>query len=93
MLGRTEDVTVEVDAPAVDVVDTVGAGDTLVAGLLAGLAGAGCLAAGLPGLDETRLHDALVVAAAASAAVVARAGADPPWRDDLDAEVVALLPT
>ena len=91
VLGRARDVEVEVEVPPVDVVDTVGAGDTLVAGLLAGLAGAGCLAAGLPGLDAARLRDALAVAVAASGAVVGRAGADPPRRGDLDAEVAALL--
>ena len=83
---------VEVEVPEVDVVDTVGAGDTLVAGLLAGLAGTGCLAPGLPGLDEGRLRDAVRVSVAVSAAVVGRAGADPPRRGDLGAEVAALLP-
>ena len=84
---------VEVEVPEVDVVDTVGAGDTLVAGLLAGLAGAGCLAPGLPGLDEVRLRDAVRVAVAAVLSRGRPGGArTPPRRGDLDADVVALLP-
>ncbi|TDX28224.1 carbohydrate kinase family protein [Rhodovulum visakhapatnamense] len=74
-----------VPAPPVQVVDTVGAGDTFNAGLLAGLARAGrldrdALADGVPGAE---LKAALDLAIRAAAVTVARAGANPPWAADL----------
>jgi fructokinase len=72
--------------PAVDVADTVGAGDSLAAGLFAGL-----LARGVTGRAALeRLTDDELLAVVDEAALVAainctRVGADPPTRADLEA--------
>ncbi|WP_116133878.1 carbohydrate kinase [Tropicimonas sp. IMCC34043] len=69
--------------PAV-VVDTVGAGDTFNAGLLAGLHRAGFLdKAGLAEIDASALEDALRLGNRAAAVTVARAGANPPTAAEL----------
>jgi fructokinase len=60
---------VEVEAPAVRVVDTIGAGDTFSAGLIAGWLEWG---------DDW--HRVGTFAAALAAQTSAREGADPPWR-------------
>jgi fructokinase len=66
------------------VVDTVGAGDTFNAGLLAGLWRAGVLRKdALRQLDTTILRAALELGTRAAAITVARAGANPPWASDL----------
>jgi fructokinase len=72
--------------PRVDVADTVGAGDSLAAGLFAGLLGHGVTSRAA--LD--RLPDGDLVALVDDAALVAavnctRVGADPPTRAELDA--------
>jgi fructokinase len=75
------------DVPAfpVAVVDTVGAGDTFDAGLLAGLAERGALSrSALLALDPNEIIGALRYAAAAAALVCARAGADPPRRAEVE---------
>jgi fructokinase len=73
-----------VAANRVEVVDTVGAGDTFNAGLLAGLHKAGALTkAGLDALDEAHLRPALELGVAAAAITVSRAGANPPWAHEL----------
>lgn len=70
--------------PQGDVVDTVGAGDTFMAGLLAGLAERDLLTvAALKGLDVTAAREVGTFAARAAGAVVTRPGADPPRRADL----------
>ena len=74
---------VAVPARRARVVDTVGAGDTFDAGLMASLHEAGLLAPGLPGLSEEALRGALALAARAAAVTVSRAGADPPWRHEI----------
>jgi len=73
-----------VPAQPVAVVDTVGAGDSFNAGILAALDRAGALTRpGLRGLPRDALAEALSLATAAAALTAGRAGADPPWRDQL----------
>jgi fructokinase len=70
-------------APSVDVVDTVGAGDTFTAGLLAALHEGGHLGGRLTTLTATDLQPALQRAVRAAAVTCSRAGADPPYAADL----------
>jgi fructokinase len=65
----------------VDVVDTIGAGDTFGAGLLDALWDR--LGGRLVGLAGPELTAALSHAARCAAVTVSRAGADPPWRAEL----------
>ncbi len=77
---------VRVPGVKVDVVDTVGAGDTVNAGILAWLSKAGKLSK--PALSELSLTDieaALTLAVRAAAVTVSRAGANPPWEHELPA--------
>ncbi len=75
---------VSVGAPAVEVVDTVGAGDAFCGGLLAHLWREGITdRAGLDGLDDDGWRSALTAAVGVAARTCARAGADPPWADEL----------
>ena len=77
--------TVAVPANKVEVVDTVGAGDTFNAGLLAGLDRAGLLSkAGVAALTDEQLRDALTLGITAAAITVSRAGANPPWAEELN---------
>ena len=67
-------------ASAVQVVDTVGAGDTFNAGFIAGLSRAGALSKpGIAGLTAEVLDQALALGVRAAAVTVSRAGANPPW--------------
>jgi fructokinase len=69
-----------------DIVDTVGAGDTFNAGILASLEESGLLSkAAIAGLSEQSIRQALEFAATIAAVTVSRAGANPPWRHELDA--------
>ena len=70
--------TVRLPAPATVVVDTVAAGDTFTAGLLASLHGAGALGGRLDGLAEETLADAMRWGLRAAAITCSRPGADPP---------------
>lgn len=75
---------VSVPAKRVAVVDTVGAGDTVNAGILAALHEAGQLTKpGIAALGEADLVSMLEFAGRAAAVTVGRAGANPPWRNEL----------
>ncbi len=82
--GLTATVRAEAAGAPVEVVDTVGAGDTFQAGLLVRLAELGRLSIeGLSALTEAELSDALAFAGRAAAITCTRAGADPPRRSEL----------
>lgn len=73
-----------VAAEPATVADTVGAGDTFNAGLLASLSRAGGLTKqGLAALDEETIKNALRLGAKAAAITVSRAGANPPWASEM----------
>lgn len=77
---------VDAPTPQVVVADTVGAGDTFQAALLAGLAERGVLnPAGVAALDAEGLAQILQFAAAAAAVTCSRRGADLPTRDEVTA--------
>jgi fructokinase len=67
-----------VAAPKVDVVDTVGAGDSFMSSLLAAMDRDGALGAGAPTPSLDRLAAWLAFAAAASAITCTRKGSNPP---------------
>ena len=69
---------VDVAARPVSVVDTIGAGDTFGAALIDALWGVDPAA-----LDKAAIEEALGHAARAAAITVSRAGANPPYRDEL----------
>lgn len=75
---------VEVAAPRVSVVDTVGAGDAFTAGLLHRLAALGLLGGRLEGLSLETAADAAAFGARVASLTCAVAGANPPWADQLD---------
>jgi fructokinase len=78
-IGTGRDVRVEVPAPVIEVVDTVGAGDSLMAALISGLLQRGLLGEKrLAGLTTEDLHDAVDYAVKAAAITCTRHGADPP---------------
>jgi fructokinase len=77
---------VDVPAPATQVVDTVGAGDSFMAALLAVLTDWGLMSAGegsLEALDEDHVRLLLQGAVVAAAVTCSRRGANPPTRREL----------
>lgn len=78
---------IEIEAPQVTVVDTVGAGDSFMGGLIDGLWGAGLLGAGqrdaLAAVHTDTLTGVLERCTRIAAITVSRAGANPPSREEL----------
>ncbi|GHC63788.1 carbohydrate kinase family protein [Neogemmobacter tilapiae] len=80
----TKTMTREYAATPVKVADTVGAGDTFNAGVLAALHERGALTKkGLETLDAATLDAALSLGTRAAAVTVSRPGANPPWAHEL----------
>lgn len=80
-------VELEVAAPVVNVVDTVGAGDSFMSGLIDSLWSADLLGAArreaLQHIDRATLDSAIQWAAQCAALTVTRAGANPPRRSEI----------
>jgi fructokinase len=78
--GRTANAFARCDAPSVDVIDTVGAGDTFTAGLINWLAGHNCVTSdALRSVTSSQLEAALDAAGTLAADTCTRPGADPSW--------------
>ena len=82
-VGISVDSEVKVLAPAVQVVDTIGAGDAFGAALLAWLHDHSKLSRDLR-LERDELRGALEFACLVASLTCTRAGADPPWSRELD---------
>ena len=87
------DVELRRDAVPIDLVDTVGAGDSFTSGLLDGLHRADLVGAArrdaLAGIDRATLESVVKEAALIAAITCSRPGADPPTRAELDAALAA----
>jgi fructokinase len=83
-LGVSDGVRVRVRAPAVEVVDTIGAGDAFGAALLAWLHDHSVLSTTIS-LSPDQLESALEFACLAASLTCTRAGAEPPSRRELEA--------
>jgi fructokinase len=84
--------SVEVEAPPVNVIDTVGAGDSFQAALLFALWSMDRIAnTSLGRLDAAELTRTLQFAAGCAAVTCGRRGADPPWRPEVDATLLNTL--
>lgn len=83
-VALTRNLSLAIPGIAVPVADTVGAGDTFTAGLLARLNQRGLLSkASIATLTEENLVDTIAFAVRAATITVSRPGADPPWRREL----------
>ena len=81
-----EGASLDVAAPATDLVDSVGAGDSFMAAMIALLSDWGVVSGGegsLAALDDSRIELLLRGATAAAAVTCSRRGANPPTRRDL----------
>ena len=76
---------VEVAAPRIEVVDTVGAGDSFMSALLSAMDRDHSLGAEAPQPSRSELERWLRFAAAASAITCTRKGSDPPTRPEVEA--------
>ncbi|MFF4854628.1 carbohydrate kinase [Streptomyces rubiginosohelvolus] len=89
----TQNLEVSVSAPAVDVVDTVGAGDSVNAALLHALSKRGTLelraSSAVAALDAEAWTAILGFAARAAAITCSRTGAEPPYAAEVDAAITA----
>jgi len=83
---------VEVQAPAINVVDSIGAGDSFQAALLFALRAIGRIETGpLTQMNSNELCRALSFASVCAAFTCGRAGADPPRQSDVDGALFRLL--
>lgn len=83
-VGYTANHKVTVPSERVSVVDTVGAGDTFDAGVLASLKMQNLLTKDqVAKLDEDQIAKVLALGAKAAAVTVSRAGANPPWAKEI----------
>jgi fructokinase len=84
------------DAVPIDLVDTVGAGDSFTSGLLDGLHRADLLGGArrdaLAAIDEATLGSVVDAAIMVAAITCSRPGADPPTRAEVDAAIAAERP-
>lgn len=75
---------ISVPGVKVEVVDTVGAGDTVNAGILASLHKQGVLSKmAIAELSDEHIHSAVALGMRAAAVTVSRAGANPPWLTEM----------
>ena len=75
---------VDVTVPRVEIVDTVGAGDTFNAGFIAKLSENGLLTKkALSNIGKSDVREALENGARVAAITVSRSGANPPWAHEL----------